>query len=251
LKELVIALIVFLCLVGVSLGVLFSYEKLPAHHRHDDTQSVVRSIAGIFVVMTSLVLGLMLNSAKAKFEAINKDVHALATDIIVLDRTLRSYGREAEDTRQRLLAYVRRAADGTWTTGSSANPSDKTSEQLLNDIGAALRALRPTNDAQSSIWNDARQEYRQGLELRWALVEQAESSLPLPLLGLVIAWLILVFASFGYRAPRNLVVVLSFVGASALISGALYLIVDMDEPFRGPIQISPAPLQRALAELSR
>lgn len=85
----------------------------------------------------------------------------------------------------------------------------------------------------------------------WALVERAEGSIPLPLLGLVIAWLVLIFGSFGYLAPRNLVVAISFVGASALVSGALYLIVDMDEPFKGPIQISSAPLQRVLAEISK
>jgi hypothetical protein len=37
---------------------------LPAYYRHDDTLNVVRLIANIFVVMTSLVLGLMINSAK-------------------------------------------------------------------------------------------------------------------------------------------------------------------------------------------
>jgi len=61
----------------------------------------------------------------------------------------------------------------------------------------------------------------------------------------------LIFASFGYRAPRNAVVVTSFVLASALISCALYLIVDMDSPFDGPIQVSSAPLQRVLAEIRR
>jgi hypothetical protein len=74
--------------------------------------------------------------------------------------------------------------------------------------------------------NDAR-EQRKAVELRWALVEQAEGSLPTPLRG----WLVLIFGSFGYRAPRNAVVLTSFVLASALISGALYLIVDMDAPF--------------------
>jgi hypothetical protein len=66
---------------------------------------------------------------------------------------------------------------------------------------------------------------------------------------MVVAWLVLIFGSFGYRAPRNAVVLTSFVLASALISGALYLIVDMDAPFGGPIQVSSAPLQRAMAEI--
>jgi hypothetical protein len=63
-KEALLALFVFVCLLGASLGALFFHGKLPAHHRHDDTLNVVRLIANIFVVMTSLVLGLMINSAK-------------------------------------------------------------------------------------------------------------------------------------------------------------------------------------------
>lgn len=250
-KELLIASFVFVCLTGVSLGVLLSHSKLPEHHRQDDTQNVVRSIAGIFVVMTSLVLGLMLNSAKNKFDVINKDVHAFATELILLDRALRAYGPDAKDARARLAAYVQRASDGRWTTGNPTNPSDATSERLLDDLGGTLRALKPASDADTMIWNDARQAYRNVLALRWALVEQAEGSIPLPLLGLVVAWLVLVFGSFGYRAPANLVVTISFVTASALVAGALYLIVDMDEPFKGPIHISSAPLQRVVVEMSK
>jgi hypothetical protein len=250
-KEALLALFVFVCLTGASLGALLLHGKLPAHHRQDDTQNVVRLIANIFVVMTSLVLGLMINSAKSRFDNINRDVHTFATDLILLDRLLSQYGSDASDTRRRLVIYVERASDGTWTTGDPLLVSDRTSEQLLTDVGDSMRALKPTDDARLSIWNDARQQYRRVIELRWALVEQAEGSIPAPLLVMVVAWLVLIFGSFGYRAPRNAVVLTSFVLASALISGALYLIVDMDAPCGGPIQVSSAPLQRAMAEIRR
>lgn len=251
-KEALFALFVFVCLAGASLGALMLHGKLPAHHRHEDTQNVVRLLANIFVVLTSLVLGLMINSAKSRFDAINRDVHSFATGLILLDRSLSSYGSDANDTRQRLVVYVERAVDGRWTTGDALLVSDKTSEQLLANVGDSIRALMPpTNDTRLPIWNDAREQYRRAVELRWALVEQAEGSIPTPLLAMVVAWLVLIFASFGYRAPPNAVVVTSFVLASALISGALYLIVDMDAPFDGPIQVSPAPLWRVLAEIRR
>jgi len=250
-KEILIAAFVFVCLTGASLGVLFSHGRLPHDHRTDDTQNIVRLIANIFVVMTSLVLGLMINSAKGRFEGINRDIHVFATDLILLDRTLLLYGPEADDTRQRLVAYVQRAADGTWTTGDPVRTSDATSEQLLNNVGSSLRALKPADDPKLSIWNDAREQYRKVVELRWALVEQAEGSIPPLLLTMVIAWLVLVFGSFGFRAPQNVVVVTCFVLASGLISCALYLVVDMDEPFKGPIQISSAPLQRVMAEIRK
>ncbi|CAH1675690.1 conserved membrane hypothetical protein [Hyphomicrobiales bacterium] len=248
-NEVRIAIFVFLCLLAASLGALFSYQRLPEHQRLDDTHKVLHHIANIFVVMTSLVLGLMITSAKSRFDAVNQDVHSYATELILLDRMLFLYGPDAADTRQKLLAYTERAADGRWT--ADGNLSDKTSERLLEDVGTRLRTFEPGRDPQLSLWNDMREQYRKVLELRWSLVEQAEGSLPRPLMLMVVAWLVLIFAIFGFRAPRNAVVVTGFVAAAALIGGAIYLIVDMDVPFEGPIQVSAAPLQRALTEMRR
>lgn len=122
---------------------------------------------------------------------------------------------------------------------------------VLNEVGVAIRALAPSTAPQLPVWNDIREQYRKVLALRWSLVEQAEGSIPRPLVLMLIAWLVLIFATFGFRAPRNAIIVITFVAAAALIGGAIYLIVDMDEPFEGPIQISSAPLQRALTEMRR
>lgn len=64
---------------------------------------------------------------------------------------------------------------------------------------------------------------------------------------MLVAWLTLIFASFGYRAPRNPIVIGMFIISSLLIAASVYLVLDMDEPFHGPIQISDEPLRRALA----
>src|SRR5580765_1224158 len=63
-----LTLLLFLCLVAASLGSLVVSKRLPARYRQDDTQDVVRLAANIFVVTTSLVLGLLFNSARNNFE---------------------------------------------------------------------------------------------------------------------------------------------------------------------------------------
>ena len=246
-----VAHFIFALLVVASVGVLFVQHRLPARYHEESTRTAVRTVANIFVVMTSLVLGLMLNTTKNRFDAISRDVHSFATDLILLDRTLQLYGQEAAEVRQRLKAYVTRASDGQWTSSDPLLVSDQTSEQLLNDVGTALRAIRPRDDQQLAVWNDARQEFRQIVAMRWALLEQTEGSISVPLLAMVVAWLVLIFANFGYGAVRNSIVVASFVLASALISGTLYLILDLDAPFTGPMRVSSAPLERALAEMRR
>jgi hypothetical protein len=247
----VVACLVFAGLATASLGCLLFYERLPERHRQDDTQGVVRLVANIFVVMTSLVLGLMINSAKTRFDGINRDVHSYATGLILLERSLLVYGAAAEPAHARLHAYAERAANGRWTSTDPVLVSDRTSEELLRAIGVEIRAIRSAEADRMALWNDIWQQYRRIVELRWALIEQAEGSIPVPLLVMLVAWLVLIFASFGYRAPRNPVIVLSLVLSAALVAAALHLILDMDAPFEGSIQVSPAPLQRALAEMRR
>jgi hypothetical protein len=247
--EVWIALAFFVCLAGCSLGTLYSYSKLPDWHSAAETRDVVRLCAGIFVVMTSLMLGLMVNSAKNIFESADKSLHAYATELILLDRTLRRYGSDAAEARRQLQTYVKQAA--ARMAQEDVVLSNRSVEQLLDDIGDGVRELRPKDADQEAAKASAHTRFATIFQMRWALIEQSEGTVPMPLIVLLGAWLSLIFASFGYCAPRNGVVVVSFITSSLLIAGAIYLILDMHGPFDGPIQLSSAPLQRALAELER
>jgi hypothetical protein len=246
-----VSILIFAVLSAASLGCLFFHHQVLSRHHTDGTQNVVRLVANTFVVMTSLVLGLMINTAKTRFDGINLDVHVFATDLILLDRTLQLYGSEAADVRRHLIAYVERASNGKWTTDDALLVSDKTSETLLNEVGRSLNAIIPNDGQRLAVWSDARREYRKIVELRWALLEQSEGSIPPAIVAMVVMWLLLVFASFGYRAPRNPIVIICLLAAAALMASTIYLIMDLDIPFSGPISVSPAPLQRVLAEMRR
>jgi hypothetical protein len=52
-------------------------------------------------------------------------------------------------------------------------------------------------------------------------------------------------------APRNPTAIATLVVAAISVAGALYLILDLDHPFSGLMQISNAPLRDALAVLGR
>lgn len=249
--EMLVAVGIFLCLAAAALGALVVSGKLPAHCRDDDTHNVVRLAANIFVVTASLVLGLLINSAKNTFEAVDRNVHAFATDLVLLDRSLRHYGPEASVVRQRLAAYVRQAVAGTWPADGLPVLDDRVAELLLDDVGNALVAIRPSDPIRAELWHEAQGYLQSVLKRRWGLIEESEGTTPTAFVVMLVAWLVLIFASFGYRAPRNPVAVSTLVVAALLIAASIYLIMDMSEPFSGPIQISPAPLQRAEQQLLR
>ena len=246
-----IALVVFLSLVGASFGALWVSGKLPAHHRHDDTHNLVRLAVNIFVVTTSLVLGLLLNSAKNTFEVVDRNVHAFATDIVLLDRSLRHQGPEAAEVRQRLQAYVRRMLEGTWGTDGTRVLDDPEAERLLDEVGNALAAIRPNDPVRADLWREAENNLQSVVKRRWALIEESEGTIPPAFLLMLGAWLVLIFASFGYRAPHNAMVRVTLVVAAALMAASVYLLLDLDQPFAGAIQVSPEPLERAERQVLR
>lgn len=248
-SAILIAVAAFLCLTVAALGMMHVYPKLPARHRDDDTNTVVRLVANIFVVMASLVFGLMINSAKNTFEGIDDNVHSFATNLILLDRTLRTYGLAGNDARQYLIAYVEGAIANPERVNDALHEARNAGQQQLDTVGNSLAAVQPADSLHESMLADARQQYNRIVEQRWMIVEQSEGAIPMPVIGMMIAWMTLIFASFGYRAPQNAVVIAMFVVSAMFIAASVYVVLDMDIPFSGAIQISDAPLRRALAEM--
>ncbi|KQY99721.1 hypothetical protein ASD45_02125 [Pseudolabrys sp. Root1462] len=248
-QETVISLLVGAALIGAALGSAALYNRVPERHRRAEAEEIVRLIANIFVVLASLALGLMTNSARTAFDSVDKAVHAYATQLILLDRAMRHYGPETAEARRHLREYVaqaaRRMAQSDPVLGS------RPAEALLNDVGEGLRTLSPGDPEHVALKARAEQRFETIYEMRWALVEQSEGTIPMALIVLMAAWFIVVFASYGYRAPNNPVMTASFVVSAVLIAGTVYLTLDMDVPFDGTIQVSPMPLERALAEMTK
>jgi len=83
------------------------------------------------------------------------------------------------------------------------------------------------------------------------MFEQGNTSISLPLLGMLVFWLVIVFISFGLFAPANTTVIATLFLCALSVSGAIFLILEMYTPFQGLIQISSAPLRNALAHLGQ
>ena len=68
---------------------------------------------------------------------------------------------------------------------------------------------------------------------------------------MLVFWLAIIFASLGLFAPRNGTVYTIIFVCALSVATAIFLILEMDQPFEGLLQIPDAPLRSALAEMSR
>jgi hypothetical protein len=87
--------------------------------------------------------------------------------------------------------------------------------------------------------------------MRWLLFEQTGSAIPVPFLVVLVFWLSLIFASFGLFAPRNATVIVTLFVCALSVSGAIFLILELDRSFEGLLQIFNAPLRDALVHLGQ
>jgi nitric oxide reductase large subunit len=65
----------------------------------------------------------------------------------------------------------------------------------------------------------------------------------------VVFWLALLFISFGLFVRPNVTVVVSLFASALAVCGAIFLILEMYQPYSGLIHVSDAPLRAALAQI--
>jgi hypothetical protein len=71
------------------------------------------------------------------------------------------------------------------------------------------------------------------------------------MLIILVFWMAIVFLSVGLFAPPNATVIVTLMLAALSVSGAIFLILELDNPFNGVIEISPEPMRNALIHLGR
>jgi hypothetical protein len=248
-NELGIGAIVFACLFGGALGGRFIREALPEHHLTKETEDVVRLGMGVIATISAMTIGLLLAAAKGSFESKNVELRQFSADLILLDRQLAHYGPEAKEARDLLRRYTRAKIDSLWPDQTSRPAPDPNSWLLLEDVQDRLRELVPQGDAQR--WLQARALQLSGdlARARWLMVEQMGPSIPEPLLVIVVFGLTIVFISFGLFSLRNATVTAALFVCGLSVAGFLFLILEMEHPFGGLIQISSGPMRDALARL--
>jgi hypothetical protein len=245
------ALCVFVCVFGAAASAMLVRNALPKHHLSADTKDLVKLAMGLVATMAALVLGLLVASAKGSYDLQKSEVVQMAGKVAFLDRILAHYGPEAAEARTVLHRALEVAITRIWPENNLPGPQLAPTAASGDAVFDALQNLAPQNDAQRSLKAQALAMAADIGQMRWLLFEQAGSSLSTPLLVIVVFWLAILFFSFGLFGPSNATAVSALVVAALSVSGAIFLILEMDQPFSGLIRISSQPMLNALSQLGR
>ena len=64
-------------------------------------------------------------------------------------------------------------------------------------------------------------------------------------------WLAVLFVSFGMFSPPNGTVIISLILAALSVAVAIFLLLELNRPFEGIMQISSAPFVDAITHLGQ
>jgi hypothetical protein len=248
-----IALISAGCIFGgVLLGMLLR-GLLPDHHLSNDSKDTVKLGAGMIATLSALVLGLLVSSAKSTFDTVGSEITQGAAKTVLLDRVMANYGPATKDAREQLRRSLAAGIQMIWPEKKTSVPGMTTFERAngMELVQAKLRELTPATDAQRQLLAQAQQIGGELLQFRWLLIEQTQNALPVPFLVMLLFWLTMLHMSFGLFAPRNATVIIVLFVCALSVSGAVFLILEMNHPLSGFIKVSSAPMLKALEHLGQ
>jgi hypothetical protein len=245
------ALIVFGCLVGAVLLGRALRRLLPEDHLTADSRDTIKLAMGLVATMTALVLGLLVSSAKGAYDTERSEVILMASKITFLARVLDAYGPDAAVVRALLRNTVAEGIEQMWP-GQMRRPADRNPDVQAGNLAfAALQQLSPQTEMQRVLKSQATTLAGDVAQTRSLLAAQSVPSVSQAMLTILVSWLVVIFVGFSVLAPPNATTVLALMISALAVSGAIFLILELDQPFGGLIGISSEPMLKALHQLAQ
>ena len=238
----------FLC----GLGGMWLQKLLPQSHMTSGARDMIGAVMGLIALLLALVLGTLVGSAYGFFATQKANIETLAARSIQLDMALKQYGPETAPMREGLQAAINQAYRTVWVDNDGAHGARVdtlvSSFERFNEAAALLTAKTPE---QMSALPQINLNIGIIETTRFLMALQLASPISWPLLDVVVSWAMVLFAGYGVMARLNgTAVVAAFIGAFA-VGSAVFLILELNQPFSGLFRVPSAAAEQALSVLNK
>jgi hypothetical protein len=245
--------------IGLGVGALtflFAYagmrlqKWLPEAHMTSGARDMIGAVMGLIALLLALVLGTLVGSAYGFYAMQKANVETLAARSIQLDIALKTFGEDAAQLRQGLKSSVSQSYTAIWV--DNLDPRDYhlgtlvTNFSRLND---SIALLKPSTPAQSAALPTINVSIGILEQTRLLMSLQLASPISWPLLIVVVSWAVLLFAGYGALARLNGTAVAAALIGGFAVGSAVFLILELNQPFTGLFRIPAAAMQQTIAVL--
>jgi hypothetical protein len=244
-------LAVLFCVVSILFSCVSIVVARPVVRRKLGPQPASNDIVSYFLsaygVFYGLMLGLIAVGTYESFADVDGVVAGEAAALAAVYNDASMYPEPIRSTLQeRLRDYTRLLIEKVWPDQQEGIVNESAGP-LLNQFYRELLTFEPATKAQDHLLSDTLQELNRLLERRRQRINSVSTGLPATLYHVVFigamlnVWLCCFFSIDSLRLHLVLVAILA-----AFIGLVLFLIVAMDNPFRGDFSVAPDPFSNLL-----
>jgi len=248
-----LALYFLICavLVGFSLVILF----LSRWGIHSRLKAVHNDLAGYLFTAVGVIYGVLLAFvAIAVWEQYNDamgNVVREAGRALALYRDLNLYPDQdqAAPAREALLAFIRLVVKDEYPAMARGGESPAT-QQAMERLWKAAKSLRPRDSYQGAIFQEILKDINSLGELRTGRLAAAQTNLPdIVWTALIIGAAITLVFVVLFGAEKFWLHLFMTCLLAILMATAIFLILEMDDPFMGPLAPQPTAYLQVLERM--
>ena len=244
----VISIAVGILTFGFGFFGMILQKRLPESHMTSGSRDMIGAIMGLVTLLLALVLGTLVGSAYGFFAVQKANVETLGARAIQLDMALAQYGPETQLLRAGLKGAVRSAYVAIWGGGDNDPRRLEVAAYLpdLKQLNVGISSLAPHTPAQTQLISTIAVNAGIIEQTRLLMSLQLASPVSWPLLVIVVSWAMLLFCGFGVLSKLNATSVAVLGLGSFAVASAIFLILELNEPFNGPFRVPGASVEETL-----
>jgi len=228
-------------------------RALPEKFTTGGSRDMIGAVAGLLTLLSALVLGLLIWTAYGVYSSQNVAIQNLAARALQLDLAFADYGPEGAPGRAALRATLGRSINDIWGEHADGDHISRNFHAAIDDLRtqqAYLDSLRPATDSQRSALSSANQANAAMSQVRLQMALALSDPISYPLLTIVVAWGAFLFCGFGLMSRSNPMAFAALAVGAVAVASAVYLIIDLSDPYTGLFQASQAPIERVMKDVN-
>lgn len=245
-RSILVGLILFAAgLVGLFLGQAAPAAMLTV------SKGTIGGVIGLVSLLLALVLGFLVYTAFAIFATQQSEAYSLGPVIADIDLALAQYGPEAAGGRAGLRASLRRTRT-RFFDDSDHGPKAFSFQEIqatFSGLDGYFDSLAPATDRQRRLLGKAWDLARKYNDTQMTMTRQLASPFPPRVLTIVVCWASALFLGDGLVSPANPIAVAALFAGALAVATAIFLILELSNPYAGVIRIGPEGVDAVLAAL--
>jgi hypothetical protein len=222
----------------------------------EKSRDMIGSVLGLLTLLLALVLGTLIGNTYYFSTGQQTQLQTMMSSIVLMDKSLDEFGPEAKPLRDGMKTALQHIYEDVWIKGNvdpqrisvaGAMDSMRPFEKALSGLGA----LDGKSAEQKGALASAQTRFAAFMSTRIAMSLQLAVPFSKALLVVVIIWAALLFFGYGLLSRHNATTVVALAFGSICVSFAIFIIVELGEPYSGLFRISPAALEQTIEAIDR